>query len=254
MRLWGTIAFIVATLLGGQVLARGADGVLYLLIATLGVTAACCWFLPREAAAARPASPAPWRDASSRGRHLVFLAAAALIQSSHAVYYAFGTLYWQSLGIADTTIAWLWAEGAITEVALFYFGARLARRCGAAGLMVLGGVGGVVRWGATALVTSTPALMVLQPLHALSFAATHLGAMLYLARAVPPERAAAAQTFYAAITGGIGLGIASLAAGALYGNYGGRAYWAMAVMAAAGAALAGWLARRPPGDQRPQLR
>ncbi|HLJ44279.1 MAG TPA: MFS transporter, partial [Candidatus Binataceae bacterium] len=86
----------------------------------------------------------------------------------------------------------------------------------------------------------------IQPLHALTFAAAHLGAMHYIARAAPREQAATAQSLYTAIVGGIGLGAGSLAAGALYGVWGGGTYGVMAAMAAAGGALALRL-RRPAG-------
>jgi len=243
VRLWGTIAFIAATLLGGRILqGRGPDVILYLLLATGIGTAASCAVLPHVALRARTAGPPPWRLFLER-RHILFLGATLLIQSSHAVYYGFGTLYWRDLGFADITIAWLWAEGAIAEVVLFYFGANLVRRLHPHGLMMLGGVGALVRWGATAAATSLPALLALQPLHALSFAAAHLGAMQYLASNVPADRANTAQSVYTAIVGGVGLGIAAIAAGALYAATGGGAYYAMAAMGGAGALLAARLPR-----------
>ena len=242
VRLWGTVAFILATLLGGGILeGRSPDIVLYLLLGAAAVTAASCAWLPRVAVARRTV-PAPWLGLLDR-RILLFLAAATLIQASHAVYYAFGTLYWQRLGYSDAVIAWLWAEGAIAEVVLFYFGAPLVRRFGPHGLMMLGGGAALVRWSATAVATALPALIVLQPLHALSFAAAHLGAVHFLARSVAPERAASAQSLYAAVVNGIGLGIVSLGAGALYAAVGGSAYFAMAAMGGAGAALAARNAR-----------
>ena len=167
-----------------------------------------------------------------------------LVQSSHAVYYGFGTLYWQRLGFGDGTIAVLWAEGAVAEVLLFLVGGRYARRWGPGALLALGGAGGLVRWTATAWVSSLPALLLIQPLHALTFAAAHLGAMHYLGGAVPQGQAATAQSVYTAVAGGLGLGLASLLAGALYGAYGGNAYLAMAAMAAAGGMLATRI-RRP---------
>jgi PPP family 3-phenylpropionic acid transporter len=243
VRLWGTIAFIAATVIGGRVLTgRSSELVLTLLIAMSVLIALACAVLPRGAhrvAAAR----APWRMLLQR-RHAVFVASALLIQSSHAVYYAFGTLYWQRVGLPDFTIALLWAEGAVAEVALFYAGARVLRRISPGMLMAVGGAGAFGRWTAPAFVTSVPALALLQPLHALSFAATHLGAMHWIARTAPPEAAATAQSLYNALVGGLGFGLASLAAGALYGAYGGKAYLAMAAMAGVGALLAVFLERR----------
>ena len=59
---------------------------------------------------------------------------------------------------------------------------------------------------------------------------------------VPDQQAGTAQALYASVTGGIGLGGAMLIAGPLYASYGGRAYWAMAIIAAV--ALAASLALR----------
>ena len=243
VRLWGTVAFIAATLAGGRMLTgRSSEWVLGLTIAVAILIAFNCALLPRGVGAAEAGPRAPWR-ALLTGRNAVFIAAAMLVQSSHAVYYAFGTLYWQRLGLSDMTIAALWAEGAVAEVALFYAGARLMRRAGPGALMAAGGFGALARWTVTSFVTSAPALALVQPLHALSFAATHLGAMHYLARRVPRGAAGTAQSLYNAIVGGAGFGLASLAAGALYGRYGGEAYLAMAAMAGLGGLLALVIAR-----------
>jgi MFS transporter, PPP family, 3-phenylpropionic acid transporter len=237
VRLWGTFAFIVATVLGGRILSgRSSELVLYLLLGGMVMIAFCCALVPR-AAAAPMAAASPWRWLMTR-RHLVFLAAATLVQSSHAVYYAFGTLYWQRIGFSDSTIAWLWAEGAIAELVLFYGGARFVIRWRPGLLLALGGAAGIVRWTLTAVVTSLPALVLIQPLHALTFAAAHWGAMRYLAAEMPPARAGTAQSVYNASVNGLGLGFASLAAGVLYDAWGGGAYLGMAAMAGAGAAIA----------------
>jgi PPP family 3-phenylpropionic acid transporter len=224
-------------LLGGRVLAgRSSEWVLYLLLGMAALTAASCAAMPRGTPL--PSRPrAAWRVLLTR-RHLVFLTAAMLVQSSHAVYYGFGTLYWQRLGFGDGTIAVLWAEGAVAEVVLFLVGGRYVRRWGPGALLALGGAGGLVRWTLTAWVGSLPALLLIQPLHALTFAAAHLGAMHYLGAAVPQGQAGTAQSLYSAVVGGIGMGVASLLAGALYGAWGGNAYLGMAAMAAAGGVVA----------------
>jgi MFS transporter, PPP family, 3-phenylpropionic acid transporter len=238
VRLWGTIAFIAGTLAGGRILSGRPSGlVLYMLLGAATLTFAATAALPRVAASRAAALRGGWLDLATPRNALVVLAA-TFIQSSHAVYYVFGTLYWERLGYGDGTIAWLWAEGAIAEVLLFRTGARWVGRLGPVPLMMLGGAGGILRWSLTAFVTSLPALVLVQPLHALTFAAAHLGAMHYIARAVPEHRAGTAQTLYATITGGIGLGLASALAGALYATWGGATYFVMAAMAGAGALLA----------------
>jgi PPP family 3-phenylpropionic acid transporter len=247
MRLWGTIAFVVATLAAGTALAGyDADRILYLLIAAAGGVLAACRALPDVPLPAR-ANVRTARRHLVAPRFLAFLAAATLIQASHSVYYAFGTLHWQTLGYSTRTIAALWAEGAVAEIALFFWGAPLLARCGALGLIALGGAGGALRWAVTALTGDLALLAGAQLLHALSFGAAHLGAMHVLAGDVPAEHSATAQTAYAAIVGGIGAGLGTLAAGALYAAAGGRAYLAMSLCAGTGAVLAALLTRRRRG-------
>jgi PPP family 3-phenylpropionic acid transporter len=78
----------------------------------------------------------------------------------------------------------------------------------------------------------------LQALHALSFAAAHVGAMRLLHREAPEHSAAMAQTLYAVLSGGLFMGVSTLLSGYLYDIGGAIGYWAMAAMAAAGGALA----------------
>ena len=239
IRLWGSLGFIAATLLAGRLVTlAGIDSVALLLAGAAALILAACAALPapRRGRDATPRAGA--LRALARPSFLLFLLAAALIQGSHAVYYGFGTLYWRRLGIADDVIALLWAEGVVAEIALFYWGAPLLRRLGPAGLLALGGAGGLLRWSATGFIASLPALALLQLLHGLTFGAAHLGAMHHLARNLPPAQAATAQALYATVVGGLGQGLLMLVAGALYGAVAGKAYLAMAAVAAVGGALA----------------
>jgi PPP family 3-phenylpropionic acid transporter len=247
MRLWGTLAFILATLLSGSALAgRDADVILDLLIGASALLLVACRLLPRIAVPARAGIQAAHRTLLAP-RFLVFVAAGALVQASHSVYYAFGTLHWQTLGFSSRTIALLWAEGAAAEIALFFWGAPILRCFGALGLVAVGGVGGALRWTATALTHDLTLIALAQLLHALSFGAAHLGAMHFLAGHARGEHSATAQTLYTAI-GGVAAGVVLLWAGSLYNALGGGAYFAMSALAAIGAALAVILAR---GADRP---
>ena len=118
-------------------------------------------------------------------RFWVFVATASALQASHQVYYGFGTLYWRSLGFSDATIGFLWAEGVLAEIVLFWQGRRLLARFGPVGLLMLGGAAGILRWSLAGLVSWLPAVVALQVLHAFTFGASHLGAMQFLSRTVP---------------------------------------------------------------------
>ena len=135
-------------------------------------------------------------------------------------------------------IGWLWAEGVIAEVVLFAVGATLVRRLGPVTLIALGGIGGVVRWTVTALSTDLSVLVWVQALHALTFGATHLGAIHFIARSVPTALSATAQSLYSATVAGLVAGVAMGVSGKMYAAFGGHAYLLMAAFAALGAAVA----------------
>jgi PPP family 3-phenylpropionic acid transporter len=247
VRLWGSVTFIVANVGGGLLLTRlGAGNVIWAVVGALMLGAAAALALEPLAPEAGDTGETR-RPADSLWRSPAFVAVvlgASLIQASHAVMYGFATLQWSARGIPGPAIGALWAIGVIAEVALFALSSRLAGWLGAIGLILIGGLGGVVRWTAMAFDPPSAALPLLQGLHALSFAATHLGTMHYLAQAAPSRRGATAQGDFVAVQG-IVFAVAMGLSGGLVEAYGSRAYAAMAAAAAAGAASAAWaLGRR----------
>jgi PPP family 3-phenylpropionic acid transporter len=163
--------------------------------------------------------------------------AAGLIQASHAVYYGFSTLDWSAAGLDGTAVGMLWALGVVAEITLFALSGRLPPALGPAALLLLGAVGAVVRWTVMAFDPPTLALPFLQCLHALSFGATYLGALGFVAQAAPPGLAATAQGYLATVLGGL-MAVSMGLSGVLYAAFGSLAYLAMAVLAAAGGVFA----------------
>jgi PPP family 3-phenylpropionic acid transporter len=246
IRLWGSISFIVLAVVAGRVLVDEPPGVVYwMVLGAVALTAFSCLLLPdvrpERTSPAALSSLRPLRDRS----FVLFLAAGAMIQGSHAVYYAFGTLHWQVAGYSDDVIGALWAEGVVAEIILFAYGGPLVRRLGPARLLALGGIAGAVRWLVLGLTDALPALVSVQALHAFTFGAAHLGAIHFIARAMPPALSATAQSLYSAVVMGLGTGLMLLASGWLYSTFTGGAYLAMAAAALVGGTLAWRLARQP---------
>lgn len=233
-RLWGSVTFILANLGGGWLLTgRPAELVLYAFVGLLGLTLAAILTLPAD----RGPPPAgrggrwrlPWSLLAER-RFLTFCVAGALLQGTHGFYYAFGSLTWLSQGLSESQVGWLWAVGVIAEVLLFWQGGRLVGRLGAYRMLLLGAAGGLLRWPLTALTADPLLLLPIQALHALTFAASHLGAMRYIAEHVAAERAATAQALYATTTGSLGIGTVMFASGWLYEGFGAGGYFFMALL------------------------
>lgn len=255
MRLWGSLSFIGASLVGGWVVEMlGAGSAIWLVVVGAALTAVAAQCLPRPIGFGRlKAATSPRRltlaDAMGLLRSstfLIFLAAAGLVQAAHAVFYTFGTLHWRDLGLSTGWSGALWAISIVAEVALFAYSAAVVRRIGPVELIAAGAGAAVVRWLAMGFDPPLALLVPLQLLHALTFGATHIGAIHFIGRAVPETQAGTAQALYASVTGGIAMGATMLVAGPLYAAYGGRAYWAMAAVAAVGLAASLVLLKEKP--------
>ena len=252
IRLWGSLSFIVLAVISGRVLVDQPPAIIYwMVLAAIAVAVVACALVPDARPEKTASTRAPLLLILQNRRFVLFLVAAALIQGSHAVYYAFGTLHWQAAGYSDDLIGALWAEGVIAEIVLFAFGNHAVRRLGPERLIVLGGAAAALRWAVTGATDALPVLVCVQVLHAFTFGATHLGAIHFVTRTVAPSMSATAQSLYSAAVMGLGLGLMLLISGELYGHFAGGAYQAMAAAGLTGALLA--LALMPTVTERDSL-
>jgi PPP family 3-phenylpropionic acid transporter len=239
VRLWGSLAFVIGVLGAGSLLTeRLPDLILVMILTVLAAGMITVVTLPRQPAGVlggERLSP----GVLLRDRHfLLFLATATLLQASHATYYAFSAIHWRAAELSGMMIGVLWAEGVIAEVIFFAASAPVFTRTGPVVLLFAAGVAGVVRWTVLGLTTDLSALIAVQLLHGATFGAAHFGAMHLVTRAAAPNLAATAQGLYSAAAGGIGIGLALLLAGWLYGINEGSAFLAMAGLSLGGTVLA----------------
>lgn len=238
----GSIAFIAANVLGGIVIARfGLVAVVVWIICGLTLTTATSWFGLQKDPPPQIANPSRSGGANALLRNrqfLILIVACGLIQAAHGFYYSFSTIVWRGQGISPEMIGVLWAFGVACEVAFLWSLPFIERRTTPEGLILLGAGAAVARWFVMGFAPLGLALWPLQAMHALSFAAAHVGAMRLLHRDAPESSAAMAQTLYAVMSGGLLMGVSTLISGQLYDLGGAIGYWAMAAMAAAGGVLA----------------
>jgi len=170
---------------------------------------------------------------------LPLMALAALVLSSHALHDGFEVLRWEEGGIGPGTAGILWSEGVLAEVVVFVLvGPTLLRWLGPASAAALAASAGIVRWSVTAITAWLPAMVLVEPLHGLTFALLHLACMQMLSVVVPPALAATAQAIYGALAVGTMTAIITLVSGPLYGALGPRAFWVMALLCAAALPIA----------------
>ncbi|MFA7429501.1 MAG: MFS transporter [Rhodospirillaceae bacterium] len=256
VRLWGSLTFIAAAMLGGWVLERSTttEVILWMVLAGMGISTLAVFAVPGVPAERRRGARLPFRALFRNRAYILFLATASLTQVSHTVYYAFATLHWRDAGLSGGTIGMLWAIGVIAEVVLFAYSGRVLARVGPERLLAIGAIAGVVRWSVLAATTDAVLLAPVQILHAATFGCTHLGAMHFIARRVIPGLNGRAQATYSSVAMGLAPGIGLLATGPLYSNFGGLAFLAAAAVAATGG-VCGWalviFRHAPPVKARP---
>ena len=242
LRLWGSAAFMAGTLGCGMLADRLAATHLIWIMAGLAILGAATAFALQPMTVPEPMTPARTgaRHLLRQPAYLAVIAAAALIQGSHAAYYGFASIAWQATGLGGTTIAGLWTLGVLAEIAIFALSPRF--RAPPALLIVIGGFGATFRWLVMAAEPSLAPLATVQLLHGVTYGLTLLGTMGLLVRIVPVHAMASAQGYLAAASGIVMSG-ASILAGAMYARLGADIYHAMAMMAAGGVIVI-WLARR----------
>ncbi len=229
-RAYGSVSYMLATAGAGLVLNEvGSGAVPFVLAAGFGLAAGWAILLPEVPVPPRSFS-APEGLFRSRAFRLTLIAT-ALIQGAHAAYYSFAPLHWRAAGLDDGTIGLLIAEGIVAEVALFVWGRSLVERLGPARLTALAAGASVVRWTALAFVTDVPGLILLQPLHSITFACQHLSAMLVLRR-MAPARAGVAQATLSALGYSAPTGLLAWVSGQVFAGWGGFTFLLMTGVAA----------------------
>ena len=238
----GSVAFIVANVAMGAILTWGSpDLVLVWITAAAGGTALGARFLlpPDPVQEEGHVAKAADRLAGLGGllRDPAFMTAAVaagLIQSAHAFYYGFSTLVWKQQGVPESMTGLLWGVGVAAEVVFMWFMEPWRRRVGPRNLLVLGGAAAIVRWTALAFAPPLWLIFPLQMLHVLTYAATFLASLQLIERLSTPRNASAAQALNSALSGGVLMGVATMASGPLFDRFGAQGYYLMAAMSAAG--------------------
>lgn len=255
MRKWGSIAFLAANVGGGAILGyTGASAVPFILAAGLSAAVGVSLFAPRLGPPRQPSplSAAKLREAPASmltRRFLLFIAGAALINSSHGFLYGFGTIYWKSAGIDETTIGMLWAGGVVAEIAMMIFYQRFMGRLSAPTILAIAGVAALLRWLLFPLIAqlldgNAMAFLAAQALHSLSTGLILLGVPKMVAEMIGEERMGTAQglVFFG---NGLAMGLVTLASGPLYASLGVGGFYVMAATALAGLLMIGLVSFSP---------
>jgi PPP family 3-phenylpropionic acid transporter len=241
MRVWGSIAFIASTLIGGQMIGLwGGTMVLPVMVAGFVLTMLMAFVCPRIGPTRRrnlPVHPQAPTGSSLRSPQLLMtMIGVSVQQSSHAVLYTFASIYWHQLGFSGTEIAVLWSIGVTAEVMVFFLSRTLSRRFSAWTLIVFGSTVSIVRWILFPIDLGFAGYLVLQCFHSCTYACVHTGIQRRIVASVQERQEASAQGAYF-FYNGMCLGLMTFAAGYLYAWFGLGSYYVMSAVALFGLAM-----------------
>ncbi len=238
MRVWGSVAFIFATLIGGQLIGMwGGTMVLPVMVTGFILTTLMAFFCPRIGPTRRRGQPvnlqAPTAGSLRTPHLLITMIGVSIQQSSHAVYYTFSSIYWHQIGLSGTQVGILWSAGVTSEVMVFFLSKRLSRRFSAWTLIRFGSAMCICRWVLFPINLGFAGYFVLQCFHSFSYAFVHTGMQRRIVATVQETQEASAQGTYF-FYNGMCLGIMTIISGYLYAWLGLGSYYVMAGVAAFG--------------------
>lgn len=214
LRMWGSIGFIATSFSAKWLVLDdpahsslerlapvfAAYGVIGLLHAARTYTLPD---VPRLAESPKPRKRDLWRVVTLPGVGL-FMLVMLVSTAAHSGYYLYLSLYLESVGVADEWVGAYWGVAVIAEVVILAYGTPLLERFGVRRLLLAGIFGRAVRQLAYSVPLHPLVVLVIQPLHALAFGASHVGSIAYLARTVPPHVRATGQAVLYAMSYGLG--------------------------------------------------
>ncbi len=241
MRIWGSIAFLAGSLGAGFILSLTGAGAVPAIISIGLLGCFLMSFITPRLGKPRRASPLSATDMHQAApklfnRYFLLMAAGTgVIIASHGFLYGFVSIYWKSLGISETVVGLLWSWGVAAEILMFMLFTRLFGRHPTAFVLILAGVGAIIRWVAYPLVWplgfGVTGFFAVQSLHAFSTALVLIGVQKLIAESVPEERTGAAQGI-AYFTNGMSMAVVTLLSGPLYERFGAGGFYFMAGVAA----------------------
>ena len=215
-RLWGSVSFIIIAFFGGIIIEK--YGLKYVpILMTIGALFLFLSIIIMPTIPSLPARKKFSTYALLKNRNFFpFLLACGAIQSSHGIYYGFSTIYWKSIGLSETVIGALWAEGVVFEIILLAYFYKFKNYTSPKIFIIIAGVMAIIRWTLMVYADTILFIALIQILHAFTFGLTHLAAINFISEVMPVRAQAKSQALYSAISMGAFLAVSISVSGDLY--------------------------------------
>lgn len=235
---WKTIGYLSIVFLSGFILARfGIEAFLPLFVGLSIVRGLASLTLPNF----RAQTDNENIHADSKGfiksidlKFSLPLIGWTLVGCTHSILNGFLGMLWHEQGLSPSTIGMLIGLSGIIETIMFFVFKRFISRFDARSLILVSCLAGVLRWGGFSFSPDVGVLVILQLLHALTYALGFLACTNFIANNTTEQVAAEAQSFFSILQAGTTI-IALVGFGWLAGMFGAKAFLASAAFAAIGA-------------------
>jgi len=203
VRAFGSLAFVVATLIVGVLLdGYGPRSLFWVYIPMLALTVIVTATIPRRGAGRSVSLRSGAARILSVPGVPLFLAGFVVVWAALTGTNTFYSIQVVAIGGTGAQVGLIWAIGATVEVPIMYVFPRLAKRVGAERLLVLGAMSFALRTGLSAFATDPLQLLAIAPLEGVGFACVFVGGVTVLAARAPAGTTGTAQGI---LTSGSGL-------------------------------------------------
>ncbi len=221
LRVWGSIGFIVFSVLAGFLIDWfGAEAIIYLsaLVLLLLYVSSMLIVAPQHKPEAHSEVKTDYKLVFSL-LFIVFMLANTLLQISFGTYYNFFALYMQDKGYSGSLTGVFIAIGVTAEIFIFVYAASLLKHYKVLVLLAFSILLTSIRWLALAFFADNIIIIMLsQVIHALSFGLTHAASVYFLSQYFSSRFQSRAQALYVSITFGAGSALGSVIAGILWSD------------------------------------
>ena len=224
IRLWGSIGFIVASLLLGYLIdLQGINILLWVLLIAQAIIFFLSNTIPETKEIHHKKNDLSIWKIIKTPSVVALLIGCTLMVSAHGVLYNFYSIYLKEHGYSSATIGWLWAVGVICEIFIFMLMPKILRRYSLKTILLMSLFLGVIRF---ILIGASPdhfyLLLIAQMFHAATFGSFHAASIEVIAYFFKGRNQSRGQAIYNSVAYGIGGTIGGLGGGYLIQYLGGQ--------------------------------
>ncbi len=248
VRAFGSLWFVVATLLVGLVLAaNGSRSLFWIYIPALLATVAVTSTIARRGSNRSVNLFRGATDILSAPGMLLLFGGITVVWTALSALNAFYSIQIVALGGNNSLVGVAWALGAAVEVPLMYAFPRLASRFGAERLFVFGASAMATRAVLASMAGTPLGLVIIAPIEGMAFACVFVGGVTLLASRTPASLGGTVQGLFSA-SSGLAAIIGSASGGEIAGALGIPGLFALCgALGLVGVAILGAVVLRPHG-------